>query len=64
MAGAGTDYVEGGGEKFFYTNYTLRWMVANLTWVAKLLKSNPIATNVNELRQLAKKESTPKKEQE
>ena len=64
MAGAGTDYVEGGGEKFFYTNYTLRWMIANLTWFAKLLKANPIETNVNELRQLAKKESTPRKDAE
>lgn len=62
MAGAGTDYVEGGGEKFFYTNYTLRWMIANLTWFAKLLKSNPIGTNINELRELAKKESTPQEE--
>jgi len=62
MAGAGTDYAEGGGEKFFYTNYTLRWMIANLVWFAKLLKSNPIETNINELRELAKKESEPKKE--
>jgi multimeric flavodoxin WrbA len=57
MAGGGEDYVEAGGEKYFYTNYTLRWMVANLVWFAQLLKDNPIGTNVNELRQLAKKES-------
>jgi multimeric flavodoxin WrbA len=62
MAGAGENYVEAGGEKYFYTNYTLRWMIANLTYFAKLLKANPIDTNVNELRQLAKKESTPKNE--
>lgn len=61
MAGAGTDYVEGGGEKFFYTNYTLRWMVANLVWFAKLLKATPIETDVNALRQLAKAESEGKK---
>ena len=61
MAGAGKDYVEAGGEKFFYTNYTLRWMVANLVWFAKLLKDNPITTDVNALRQLAKAESEPKK---
>jgi multimeric flavodoxin WrbA len=57
MAGAGKDYVEAGGEKYFYTNYTLRWMVANLTWFAKLLKANPIGSNLKELRELAKKES-------
>ena len=61
MAGGGEDYVEAGGEKFFYTNYTLRWAVANLVWFAKLLKDNPIGVDVNALRQLAKKESTPKK---
>jgi multimeric flavodoxin WrbA len=58
VAGAGKDYVEAGGESYFYTNYTLRWMVANLIWFAKLLKENPIATNLNEIRELAKKEST------
>jgi multimeric flavodoxin WrbA len=57
MAGAGKDYVEAGGEKYFYTNYTLRWMIANLTWFAKLLKDNPIESNLKELRELAKKES-------
>ena len=57
MAGGGEDYVEAGGEKFFYTNYTLRWMIANLTWFAKLLKENPIASNLTALRELAKKES-------
>ncbi|MDB5007967.1 MAG: Multimeric flavodoxin WrbA [Mucilaginibacter sp.] len=62
MAGAGKDYVEAGGEKFFYTNYTLRWMIANLVWFAKLLKTNPIGTDVNALRQLAKQESTPRNE--
>ena len=57
LAGAGKDYVEAGGEKHFYTNYTLRWMIANLTWFAKLLKENPIGSNLTELRELAKKES-------
>ncbi|QKJ30611.1 flavodoxin family protein [Mucilaginibacter mali] len=57
MAGAGKDYVEAGGEQWYYTNYTLRYMTANLAWFAKLLKDNPIDTNLNELRELAKKES-------
>ena len=57
LAGAGKDYVEAGGEKYYYTNYTLRWMIANLTWFAKLLKENPIGTNVNEIAALSKNES-------
>ncbi|ASU35111.1 flavodoxin family protein [Mucilaginibacter xinganensis] len=57
MAGGGEDYVEAGGEKFFYTNYTLRWMIANLTYFAKLLKTNPIDSNLRALKELAKKES-------
>src|SRR6201999_11811 len=55
-AGAGENYVEAGGEKYYYTNYTLRWMIANLTFFAKLLKANPIDSNLNELKELAKKE--------
>jgi hypothetical protein len=61
LAGAGKDYVEAGGEKYFYTNYTLRWMIANLVWFAKLLKANPIGTDLNEIKKLAKKESEAKK---
>jgi len=57
LAGGGKDYVEAGGEKHFYTNYTLRWMIANLTWFAKLLKENPIGSDLKALRELAKKES-------
>ena len=57
LAGAGKDYVEAGGEKYFYTNYTLRWMIANLTYFARLLKDNPIDSNLKELRELAKRES-------
>jgi len=54
MAGGGEDYVEGGGEKYYYTNYTLRWMMANLTYFAKLLKANPIDSNLKQLSELAK----------
>jgi multimeric flavodoxin WrbA len=57
LAGGDKDYVEGGGETYFYTNLTLRYMIANLTFFAKLLKDNPITTNLNELEELAKKES-------
>jgi len=57
MAGDDKDYVEGGGERYLYTNYTLRWMIANLTYFAKLLKANPIPSNLKALRVLAEKES-------
>ncbi len=57
MAGAGKDYVEAGGEQWYYTNYTLRYTTANLAWFARLLKANPISTNLNDLKELAKKES-------
>ncbi|HEY0244502.1 MAG TPA: flavodoxin family protein [Mucilaginibacter sp.] len=61
LAGEGEDYVEAGGERHYYTNYTLRYMIANLAYFAKLLKEHPIDTNLNELRELAKKESDHKK---
>jgi multimeric flavodoxin WrbA len=57
LAGGDKDYVEAGGKKHFYTNYTLRVMIANLVYFAKLLKANPIDTNWNDLKELAKKES-------
>jgi multimeric flavodoxin WrbA len=59
LAGGDKDYVPGGGERYFYTNATLRYMIANLTFFAKLLKDNPITTNWTELEKLAKKESDP-----
>jgi multimeric flavodoxin WrbA len=60
MAGGDKDYVPGGGERYLYTNKTLRYMIANLVFFAKLLKANPITTNWNELTKLAEKESDPK----
>ncbi|GAA4341709.1 flavodoxin family protein [Mucilaginibacter gynuensis] len=57
LAGGDKDYVEAGGEKYFYTNYTLQYMVANLVYFAKLLKANPIDTNLKMLKELAKQES-------
>jgi len=57
MAGGDKDYVEAGGEKYYYTNYTLRWMIANLVFFAKLLKAHPIATDLIGIEKLAKKES-------
>lgn len=60
LAGGDKDYVPGGGERYLYTNKTLRYMIANLVFFAKLLKENPITTNWNELTELAEKESDPK----
>ena len=57
IAGEGKDYVPAGGERHYYTNSTLRYMIANILFFAKLLKANPIDTNFNELNELAKKES-------
>jgi multimeric flavodoxin WrbA len=57
LAGGDKDYVPGGGERYLYTNKTLRYMIANLTFFAKLLKDNPIPTNWNELTKLAEAES-------
>ena len=60
LAGGDKDYVPGGGEKYLYTNATLRYMIANLTFFAKLLKENPITTNWIALKKLAEKESDSK----
>ncbi|RWY55813.1 flavodoxin family protein [Mucilaginibacter gilvus] len=57
LAGRGKDYVEAGGEKHYFTNQTVRYLVANLMFFAKLLKAHPIDTNLKELDEKAKKES-------
>ncbi|KQS36162.1 flavodoxin family protein [Pedobacter sp. Leaf194] len=56
-AGGEKDYVEAGGERYLYTNRTLRYMVANLSWFANLLLNNPIATNLLEEGRKAESES-------
>jgi len=62
LAGGEKDYVEAGGERYLYTNKTLRYMTANLAYFAKLLAENPIPTNLLEAAKLAKKESDPEDE--
>ena len=57
MAGGEKDYVEAGGERYLYTNKTLRYMTSNLAWFAKLLAANPIATNLLEEAKKAEAES-------
>lgn len=57
VAGPGPSYIEAGGEKHLYTNKTVRFMVDNLVYFARILKDNPIPTNLNELIEKAKQES-------
>ncbi len=59
-AGPGPSYIEAHGERHLYTNKTLRYLVHNTTYFAKLLKSNPIPTNLKKLSEEAKKESEEK----
>ncbi|WP_292487661.1 flavodoxin family protein [Methanohalobium sp.] len=56
-AGPGPSYIEAGGEKHLYTNKTIRFMVYNLVYFARLIGNNPIPINMNELYEDAKKES-------
>jgi multimeric flavodoxin WrbA len=48
-AGPGPSYIEAGGDKHMYTNKTARYMAHNLVYFARLLKENPIPTNLNQL---------------
>jgi multimeric flavodoxin WrbA len=61
LAGGEKDYVEAGGERYLYTNKSLRYMTLNLAWFAKLLQDNPIATDLNKAAEAAKAESDTEK---
>lgn len=54
-AGPGPAYIEAKGDRHLFTNRTLYLMVYNLAHLAKVLKANPYQTNVNELKEKAKK---------
>jgi|25_taG_2_1085351.scaffolds.fasta_scaffold01021_3 multimeric flavodoxin WrbA len=56
-AGPGPSYIQAGGEAALYTNKTLRYMVHNTTFLAKLLKENPYPTNLKKLNEDAETES-------
>jgi multimeric flavodoxin WrbA len=56
-AGPGPSYIEAGEERHLHTNRTVRYMTHNLTYFAKLLKENPIPTNLKKLDEEAKKVS-------
>ncbi|MCC8410790.1 flavodoxin family protein [Mucilaginibacter sp. UR6-1] len=57
VAGGEKDYVEAGGERYLYTNKSLRYMTGNLAWFAKLLARHPIATDLLAAENKAKAES-------
>jgi len=63
-AGPGASYVEAGGERHLYTNKTLVYTVHNLTYFARLLRDNPIPTNLKELGERAEAVSDPEEEEE
>lgn len=56
-AGGEKDYVEAGGERYLYTNKSLRFMTANLAYMAKLLAAHPYPTNLLEETKVAEAES-------
>jgi multimeric flavodoxin WrbA len=56
-AGPGKSYIEAGGERHLYTNKTLYNTIYNLIYFARLLKQNPITTNLKRLAEIAKQES-------
>ena len=62
LAGGEKDYVEAGGERYLYTNKSLRYMTANLAFMAKLLAENPISTNLSAETKKAEAESDKEEE--
>jgi hypothetical protein len=56
-AGPGPSYIEAGGDSHLYPNRTARYMAHNLVYFAKLLRENPIPTNLKKLDEEAKKVS-------
>ena len=56
-AGPGPSYIEAGGDRHLYTNRTVRYMVHNTTFMARLLSEHPIPTNLARLDEEARKVS-------
>ena len=48
-AGPGPSYIEAGGDRHLYTNKTARYLAHNVAYMARVLKDNPIPTNLNAL---------------
>jgi multimeric flavodoxin WrbA len=57
-AGTGPGYIEAHGDKHFHTNKLVRYMAKNVAYFARLLKENPIPTNLLECVQAAAAESS------
>lgn len=57
-AGPGPSYIDAKGQKHEYTNRTIRYLVENTTYLARLLKENPIPSNLKHLDDQAKEESS------
>ncbi len=59
-AGLGGPYLESHGDTCFFVNERVRWMAANLTYLARLLKANPYPVDLealqNEARAVSRKE--------
>lgn len=53
-AGPGPSYVEAGGDRHLYTNKTARYLAHNVAYMARVLRANPIPTNLNALIDEAK----------
>ncbi len=60
-AGMGGDYLESRGDTNYFVNERVRWMAANLTYMARLLKENPIPTDLAALMSEAQGVSRPQK---
>ena len=60
-AGLGGPYLEAEGDTCYFVNERVRWMAANLTYLAGLLKAHPIPTDLDQLQTEAKKVSRPAK---
>lgn len=60
-AGLGGPYLESQGDTCYFVNERVRWMAYNLTYMARLLKANPIPTDLDALQKEARKVSRPEK---
>ena len=60
-AGLGGPYLESNGDTCYFVNERVRWMAANLTYLARLLKDNPYSTDLAALQSEAETVSRPKK---
>ena len=60
-AGLGGDYLESKGDTNYFVNERIRWMAANLTYLATLLKERPYPTDLGALMSEAQGVSRPHK---